>query len=1196
MNAPDEPTGAPDAAPDASVPARPAAHPGPRQGLRDAVAAAQVLARLHHALDGLRGAGTLSDDDLALGLAWLQAGQAQWLAGDAPGAGQALRQVTVLFADVVGSTRLVQRLDPEQVHEILDGLLQALTRCVQQQGGRVLQYAGDSILAAWGTRQVHEDDPERAVLAGLAMLRAVAPFARRVRDELGHDGFDLRVGIHTGDVLLGGGVDAEHSIRGITVHLAARVEQNTAPGTLRISHDTWWHVRGLFAMRAQPPLWVKGRDEAVMTHLVEAPLPPGQRRHVRGVAGVAPPLLGRDAELARLRGALAEGPAPVVRRLVVLGEAGVGKSRLLAALRDSPEARHAHVLAAGARPGSAGQPYGLLRDWLAPLVGLDGGQTGAAARTALQAVVAPLFDEDGEAAAALLGHLLGLDAHEHPAVRALARDGRQLRARAFHTALRVLRTAAGVPTGPDARPQPLWLVLDDAHWADEGTLDFIAHLQAPGHDLDLRLLLLARPELAERRPDWTAEDQALAPCVRLLPLPPAASQALADALLARLPEPPEALRRLLAERAGGNPFFMEELLRMLIDDGAIETPPEPDEPAEPGVAGAPPWRLHPERLAAARVPTTLNAVLQARLDRLPPLERRALQAAAVLGMRCWPAGVAAIDAEAAPALPPLLRRGLLQPPDPAATDSPGLGPAPRFAHQLLQQVAYDSQLKTPRAQAHGRAARWLAAQPGAGDTGLLAEVAEHFERAGDLAEALDWRTRAAEQAAERYAHALVLSQVARALPLAARAGTSPEAQRPWQWRLHLARQRSHRVRGDQAGQDADLQALQALAEAADRTDWRATVALRRAVATEARGDPAATESAARRALALAEAAGDDAAAVMALTLLCGTLRLRGRHDEAWTAGQTGLARARALDQPMLLAELLSALSVVASERGDGATARALLAQCAEFNHRSGNLMDECATRINLGDVTYREGGYGEAAQHLEQALRLARRGGFRAFEAMALLNLASVRHHEGRDADALAPAEAACATADAVGHAEYAAFARLALGHVQLGLSRLAAARAAFAQAAAQLQAIGLAHLGVEAEAGLAEVALAEQRPAEALAHAERVLAQQARDGHLHGTEHPLQLLWVCHRVLAALGDARCTPLRATLAAELARQAPADATARAAWLAAVAYRRAVAAIAAGESGASVDTAGAADAAAVGAGPPALPSSSAQACS
>ena len=280
-------------------------------------------------------------------------------------AAQQLKQVSVLFVDVVGSTAIGQRLHPEAIHAVMDGALARFTAAVHAHHGRVLQYTGDGMLAAFGTETASEDDAESAVHAGLAVIAAAREHAAQVQRDQGIADFNVRAGIHTGRVLLGAGVDAEGSIRGATVNIAARMEQTAPHGRLRISHDTWRQVRGLFETSEQEAVKVKGVDQPLRSYLVERARPHAFRNPTRGIEGVVTRMVGRDAELAALGEAFAR--AAVERTLAavtVVGEPGIGKSRLLgefcAGLEEADQP--CWLLLARAHPRSALHPYGLVRD------------------------------------------------------------------------------------------------------------------------------------------------------------------------------------------------------------------------------------------------------------------------------------------------------------------------------------------------------------------------------------------------------------------------------------------------------------------------------------------------------------------------------------------------------------------------------------------------------------------------------------------------------------------------------------------------------------------------------------------------------------------------------------------------------------------------------------------------------------------
>jgi class 3 adenylate cyclase len=319
---------------------------------------------------------------------------------------QALRQVSVLFTDVVGSTSLSQHLDPEDIHAVMDGALERMTAIVLQRGGRVLQYAGDSLLAVFGADEAQEDDAERAVRAGLDLLGEGRRQGELVLRRHGHEGFNVRVGIDTGPVLLGGGVDSDSSIRGITVNTAARMEQSAPAGALRISHATYRLVRGVFDVIEQPPLQVKGVDEPMLTYLVQRAKPRAFRVGNRGIEGVETRMVGREAEFEQLQElfrALYEQ-----RRLVpvtVVADAGVGKSRLLWEFENWAEAQpeRFYWFRGRAQPQTQAQPYGLLRDVLAWRLQIADDDDADVARAKLCAGVEPLFADDGPAQAHLLG-------------------------------------------------------------------------------------------------------------------------------------------------------------------------------------------------------------------------------------------------------------------------------------------------------------------------------------------------------------------------------------------------------------------------------------------------------------------------------------------------------------------------------------------------------------------------------------------------------------------------------------------------------------------------------------------------------------------------------------------------------------------------------------------------------------------------
>ncbi|MCV2354336.1 AAA family ATPase [Paucibacter sp. B2R-40] len=1051
-----------------------------------------------------------------------------------------LKQVTVVFVDAVGSTAMGARLDPEDIQLVMDGALARFTKVVEQFKGRVLQYAGDSLLAAFGAVDSHEDDAESAVRAGLAILAQANQHAQALQQQHGIAGFNVRVGINTGPVLLGGGVDAEGSIRGSAVNIAARMEQTAPPGGLRISHDTYRHVRGLFKVSEEAPLQIKGSSEALQTYLVLAALPRAFKGRLRGIEGVDTRMVAREAELEQLqevfRG-LSERDALV--SVLVVAEAGLGKSRLLYEFETWVEAqdRPVFLLRGRADPRAQDRPYGMLRDMLTWHLQISEDDDAEVARLKIAEFAKLLFADDaggaaaGEVHAHLLGHLIGLDFSSSPHLRGILEDPRQIRNRAFHAAAQMLRALW--------ERKRVWvlLLLDDLQWADDGSLDFINYLLQVNRDVASLMLCMTRPTLFERRADWIAVEAAYQR-IDLQPLDKRGSRELVNVLLQRLEQVPAALRELITGGAEGNPFYMEELVRMLIDDGAIQISGER-------------WHLEPDKLLAAHVPPTLTGVLQARLDSLSAPERLALQQASVIGFVFWDQALAALDSNSLLPLEAQVQHGLVVARAHAAFEGHR---EYAFKHQILHQVTYDSMLRRHRREYHAKAAAWLTNLSAQRAAETLGPAADHFERAGDLVNALAYFVLAAEDAAARFANQAMLGFVARALPLVLDGDALSK------WRLLGLRERYWFNQGDRAAQAVDLLALEELAEQLDDDLKRMDVSLRRANALRAVGDFAAAAQADQQGLLLAAKMPSNRKTVALHNSLATSLTGQGDYVQAKEVSEKGLLMARQLADFGGESRLINALGLIAMERGD-------LPAAAEYFERGLVMVRESCDRAaeglrlsNLGSVYSRLGEYAKARQSLEQGLTIARAVGQRATEALVLLNIASVAHLQSDDTCALTYASMAFDAAIASGQADLAAYARLVAGHAELGLDRLDAARQAYSDSRNQLQRLKMRPQQVlDPVSGLARVALALGLRAEALTHAEEILVHVAAGGSFDGAEEPLLLPLTCYQVLMAFDDERAVQVLAEAHAELQTQASriADSRARQGFLENVPHNRAI---------------------------------------
>ncbi len=1081
---------------------------------------------------------------------------------------QELRLVTLLVLDVAGSTQLARHLDPEDISAVMDGALAHYAQQVRQHGGQVLQFAGDNLMAGFGLDGAREDDAERAVHCALALVAASREQAREVLAQHGQAGFAVRVGVHTGPVLRS--AERSGAVRGNTPALAVCMEQTAPVGGVQISQDTWRHVQGRFQVQAAPAQAVHGRDAPLGCYVVQAALPAGQAGAARGVDGVATPLLGRRAELEALLATLADVRADgLPRGLTLLAEAGLGKTRLVHELQQHIDAQGGLPCLRGrCLPSGRGQPYKLLREMIAGWLGLADSSDGGAAYPRLQAALASLLPAEQQARVPLLARLIGLQdpAGATPSGPA-APDPRQLRDRGlavFQAMLAGLAARAG---------SPVLLLADDLHWADEASLDMLPALLAG--PAPLLMVASARPELLERRPDWAASEptppdpaplpaQPLPPPrhrrLLLQPLADDDANRLAAALLQRVPAPPPALTGLLVDQAGGNPYYMEELLKVLIDQGVVS----------PGAGAAGPWQVDIARLGGVQVPTTLAGVLQARLALLPGAERQALQQAAIVGSVFWDQALARLSADAPAALPALRERALVR----AQASSAFEGcTCDSFQHHLLHQVVYDTVPPARRRAGHAQVARWLAERLAGGAGEHLATTAHHYLAADEPAAAALWLARAADYAWQRFDNRSALAQVQQALALldGLDAQSLPELADcggpvGLRWQLLLLGQRVADLTGERVLQARWVQAQEALlATPQAQPGWAARASYSRAVLSLRHDQHALAIEAGLRTLALAQTAGDASCGAEVCNVLVVASRLLGQPAGARQHARTGIELARQAGLAAIQLRLQANLGLVDFEAGDYHAARqALAAATALARQQPESALILGLLLCNLAGCEIELGNYDAASQWAEQAIAEGRAVGDHSAAAVAAQNLAEARLAQGRLEEALQHAHEAVQGSTAMGNRIYAGNAWLAVAEIELALGRADAAAQACGQAEALHAEVHHAPGLLEAALRRAAVALAQGRRADVLPLLEPQLPQVL--AQLQAGSAPLRWPWQCHELLAALGDERAgTWLQHTqgLLQALAARLPDD-EARAQYLARQAVARAVAAL--GEGG------------------------------
>jgi class 3 adenylate cyclase/predicted ATPase len=615
----------------------------------------------------------------------------------APAAPEALpeerRRATVLFADLSGYTAATESMDPEAAKSLVGSALRRLGQEVERYGGSVDKYIGDNVMGVFGAPVAHEDDPERAVRAGLGMQAAMEEI-----NQVGGAEFELRVGINTGEVMAGAIGDG-YTVIGDVVNVASRLQSAARPGTVTVGEATYRAARQAIAFEQLEPLTLKGKSEPVPAWEATNLLAEGPAR--RSPTRSATPLIGREDE-SQLLESLYER---VVREgrphlITVLGQAGVGKSRLLRELASTLSGRDPlpAIRQGQCPPYGSGIAYWALGEVIRGELDILDSDSAEVAWTKLRSGVERLAAELGdpepaERNAALIARPLGIDVPE--GAPDVDTDDPQRMREALFSAIRAFVESVTVRG-------PLLLAFEDIHWADEGMLDLIEYL-ARWVRGPLLLVCMTRDELLERRPGWGG-GRRNATSIALEPLSEDETRRLVEALFpggdgngsgAAVP--------LVAERAGGNPLFAEEMVNRLVEEGSVD---------------------------ADTLPDSVQSLLAARLDSLGSVERRLLQHAAVVGQTFWEGSLTETAQEQGLDLPGVLvaleEKDLIVP---SAGSRLSGEREYSFKHVLIRDVAYNMLPKAIRARKHVDVGDFIEERAGERAEAVVAMVADHYSRA-----------------------------------------------------------------------------------------------------------------------------------------------------------------------------------------------------------------------------------------------------------------------------------------------------------------------------------------------------------------------------------------------------------------------------------------------------------------------------------
>ncbi|MBU0494945.1 MAG: tetratricopeptide repeat protein [Chloroflexi bacterium] len=929
------------------------------------------------------------------------------------GGEQQRKQATVLLADVSGFTTLSEAMDAEDVSDMMNVLWQRIDAVIVEHGGLIDKHIGDAVMALWGAELSREDDPERAVLAALAMQADLVEFRDGYRVPL-----TMRIGVSTGPVLLGGvGTTGEFSAIGDAVNLTERLEHLAPVGGVLISHDTYRHVRGLFDVQPLSPVRVKGKSEPIQAYEVQRARPRASLwgMGTRGVEGIETRMVGRDAEMLALQNLYLDAVENTETHVVtIVGDAGVGKSRLLFEFEHWLEALPDPVRYFKGRAAPAMQhiPYGIIRDMFANRFDIRESDNAATVLAKFRAGMSGILEQDQ---ADLVGHLVGFDFREAGSQVVgdlLGSPSFGRLATAYLT--KYVQTAASEPTA---------LMLEDIHWADKRSLDLIDHLSAEVPHTRLLIVCLARPGLFEWHPDWGQGETSVR--LELAPLCEDDSRTLVDEILRQVNQVPDDLSDLVVRGAEGNPYYVEELIKMLVEDGVIVR----------GKDKADPWHVELNRLTSVRVPATLTGVLQARLDSLPHEEKEVLQRASVVGRLFWDAAVAALaidEARPDQSAPVTVLLDALQGRELVFQRAQSAFEAANeyiFKHAILRDVTYETVLLKLRRTYHVQVARWLEANAGKRLGEYLSLIAGHYELAGEPVPAAAYRQRSGDELYRVCAYYDAIVAFERALALL------PENEMGARAALLVRLGRAYRQISDYP------LAAQHFADA---------LALAR--------DPLV---------------GDVTIEVAGLNGLGWTAMGPGDYDEAARFLTQALARAREVDDREGLAEILCNLGEGAFRQGESAAAERYAQESLAIYRELGDRQGMAFALRVVGFSAYMRGEYEKTERHHRESQAIYREIGDRWGVGAGFTNLGETARMQGHYEEAARHYEASLQINREIGARRSIAVGLLNLGHAHVGMGQDQTAWASLREALREASPIGAMSIVVEA---LAAVSLLQAR------------------------------------------------------------------------------------------------------------------------
>jgi len=865
------------------------------------------------------------------------------------------KNITALALDAAEYAEIVEDLEGgEAAAQAIDDLWGAARQIIDQRSGLVFTVTENDFLALWGVDEAREDDAKNAVRAALAIRAALETQAEEwLADEV-DEPLPLWMGINTGKALLAPtDAEGEYTASGTTINLANRLAQR-AEGEILITQDTYRAVQGIFNMEVDASYKLRGRKEPIPVYRVTAAKARSFRRTRPEMEGVETQMIGRLAEMKHLQNAFEDALEEAETQMVtIVGDAGVGKSRLLHEFSEWTDLNSARfrIFRGRATANMTQRPYSLLRDVISFRFEIVDSDPTDVIVEKLEAGVAELTGGANPKMAHRIGHLCSFDLSASEHIKGLLDDPRQLNQLARQQFKRLFIQIS--------ETQPIVVELEDIHHADDPSLDLFCELATEQDELRLMMVSVARPTLLERRPDWGSGLE-FHIMVMLEPLTRRESRNLAREILQKVEDVPKALRDTLVEHAEGNPYFMEELVKVLLEDHVIVRESEER------------WIVEESRLSNLRVPSTLDHLLQVRYDSLLYPEKLLLQRASVMGRVFFDSNITAIDQAALSAvdetqlddilaiLDVLAERSFIQRREISSFEG---HTEYLFAQQLMRDSIYDKLLRRQLTTYHAATADWLVAAARERADEFYPLIADHYAKGEQPQQAAHYLRLAGERSYAINAYVDAQAAYERALTLL------PEEDDAVRMLVGMRLGEVLNSAGDLQEAAAVLGEALSAAQAQDDADAQANAHYHLGINATWRGDYDTALENLNPAIELARD-GDDQATMARVWYGLGDVHYRiGNVDEARRACQEAIQIAEEIGDQLTLMNSLNRLGTVElmfAQAYDEADR--LFERCLTLVRETGNLERQLTALNNLGLVASYQKEWPAAIAYTAEAL------------------------------------------------------------------------------------------------------------------------------------------------------------------------------------------------------------------------------------